>query len=155
MPYPKCRYFRHPDYGYVMAKSFRYTGGTIFTLCIVTDLWIIGPWHCVYNCMFKVIVCWHIILGGSGLQENIVHGQAPGMWPLKMDKPWFYLDKPEQTHFTKSSHIKVLAVNNFWFWWVRYHLRIVIHNPRINVELNMGRIKCKQYTSVYALRCIN
>jgi len=55
MPYPKCRYFRHPDYGYVMAKSFRYTGGTIFTLCIVTDLWIIGPWHCVYNGMFKVI----------------------------------------------------------------------------------------------------
>jgi len=21
------------------------------------------------------------------LQENIFHGQAPGLWPLKMDKP--------------------------------------------------------------------
>jgi len=25
----------------------------------------------------------------SGLQENNFHGQAPGLWPLKMDKHWF------------------------------------------------------------------
>jgi len=28
-----------------------------------------------------------IFLIRTGLQENIFHGQAPGLWPLKMDKP--------------------------------------------------------------------
>ena len=91
----------------------------------------------------------------AGLQENIFHGRSPGMWPLKMDKPWFFSDKPEKNCFTKSPHIKVLLVNKIWFWWLCYHLRTVIRNPRRNVKLNMGRIKCKESTSFYALWCIN
>jgi len=26
----------------------------------------------------------------TGLLENIFHGQAPNLWPLKMDKSWFF-----------------------------------------------------------------
>ena len=40
----------------------------------------------------------------TGLQENIFHGQTPGLWPLK-------IDKPEQIHCTKSPDIKVLLIN--------------------------------------------
>jgi len=83
----------------------------------------------------------------AGLQEYIFHGQAPGLWPLKMDKPWFFSDMhPPKKHSTKSPQIKVLLVNKLWFWWVHHHLRTVIHNPRRNVELTMGRIKCEQST---------
>jgi len=39
--------------------------------------------------------------------------------------------------------------------WVSYHLKTIFSNPRRNVELIMGRIKCKQSTSFYALQCIN
>ena len=60
-----------------------------------------------------------------------------------MDKPWFFSDKPGNIFFTKSPHIKVLLVNKLWFWWVHYHLRTVIRNPRRNVELTMGRFKWK------------
>ena len=43
----------------------------------------------------------------AGLQENIVHGQAPGLWPLKMYKPLFCSDKLEKIHFKKCPHIKI------------------------------------------------
>ena len=79
----------------------------------------------------------------SGLQENIFHRLVA----LKMEKTWYFSDiflARKKKHFTKSPHIKVLLVNKLWFWWVRYHLRTVIRNPRRHVELTMGRIKCKQ-----------
>ena len=46
-----------------------------------------------------------------GLQENIFHEQAPGLWSLKMDGPDFVHTSPKKQHFTKSPHIKVLLVN--------------------------------------------
>jgi len=72
------------------------------------------------------------------------HFSWTSMWLLKMDKPWFFSDKPEKINFTKSLHIKVLLVNKLWFWWVIYHLKTVIRNQRRNDELTMGRIIGKQ-----------
>ena len=37
------------------------------------------------------------------LQENNLHGQAPGLCPLKMDKPGYFSDKPEKNPFYKIS----------------------------------------------------
>ena len=75
-----------------------------------------------------------------------------GLW--KWTSPNLFQTSPKKIHLTKS-HIKVLLVDKLWFWWVHYHLRTVIRNPRRNVQLTMGQIKCKQSTSFYALQCIN
>jgi len=45
----------------------------------------------------------------SGLKENIFHGQALGMWPLKMDTPWFISDKPP-----KKSNTQNLLISRFY-----------------------------------------
>jgi len=89
----------------------------------------------------------------SGLQENIFHGQAPGLWPLKMDKPWlFFRQDPNKIPFYKISY---QGFTSKQIWLVSYHLKTIFCNPRRNVELIMGRSKYKQSTSFYALRCIN
>ena len=80
----------------------------------------------------------------------------PGPVAFKKDKPWFFSRQAWKNPFYKiSSYQDLTSINKLWFWWVRYHLRTVICNPRRNVELTMGRIKCKQSMSFYALRCIN
>ena len=53
-----------------------------------------------------ILVNWKL----DGLQENIFHGQALGLWPLKMDKPLFFQTR-QKNPFSKSPHIKVLLVN--------------------------------------------
>jgi len=65
----------------------------------------------------------------SGLQENIFHGK--------------------EFQFYKISSYKGFTSNQTPHGWACYHLRIVISNPRRNVEV----IKCKQSTSCYPPRC--
>jgi len=50
-----------------------------------------------------ILVNWKL----DGLQENIFHGQAPGLWPLKMDKPWFYKISSYQDFTNKQTLILV------------------------------------------------
>ena len=91
----------------------------------------------------------------QGSKKTFFKDKSRAYGPWKWTSPDFFQTNPNYYFFTKSPHIKVLLVNKLWFWWARYHLRIVISNPRRNVELNIGRIQCKQSTSFYALRCIN
>ena len=61
-------------------------------------------------------------------------------------KKTFFMDKPRACGLwngqaliffrqdrKKSPKIKILLVSKLWFWWVHYHLRTVIGNPRRNV----------------------
>ena len=102
-------------------------------------VFILCTWDCLHVSLTRVQ---HITLHFQGSKKTffIDKPRACGLW--KWTSPDFLSDKPE-----KKSHIKILLVNKLWFWWVHYHLRTVIRNPRRNVELTMGRIKCKQSTS--------
>ena len=60
--------------------------------------------HTQYTCKDHISdLSSHILFSNSELQENIFHGQALGLWTLKMDKP------KKKTY--KIPHIKVLLVN--------------------------------------------
>ena len=56
---------------------------------------------------------------------------------VKMDKPWFFSDKPPKNSFYKISSYQGFPSKQTPIRWVRYHLRTVIRNPRRNVELIM------------------
>ena len=71
-----------------------------------------------------------------------------GLW--KWTRPDFFSEKPPKTPFYKISY-QDFTFKQTLIWWVCYHLRTVIRNPRRNI----GWIKCKQSTSFYALRCSN
>jgi len=69
------------------------------------------------------------------LQENIFHGQALGLWPLKMDKPWFFSDKPEKNPFYKISSYQGFPIKQTHIGFMSPLSRTVIRNPRRNIEL--------------------
>jgi len=70
---------------------------------------------------------------------------AWGLW--KWTSPDFFQTSPNFFPFNKISSYQGFTSKQTPMGWVQYHLRTVIRNPRRNVELIMGQIKCKQSTS--------
>jgi len=91
----------------------------------------------VVCCLFQV---------SSGLHFFMDKRRACGLW--KWTSPELFQPSPQKKLFYKISSYQGFTGKQTLIWWFCYHLGTEIHNPRRNIELIMGRIKCKQSTSL-------
>jgi len=75
------------------------------------------------------------------LQENIFSWTSPEPVTSENGQALIFFRQAQKNPFYKISY---QGFTSKQIWWVSYHLKTKFRNPRRNVELIMGRIKCKQ-----------